>query len=238
MPVIYGIHPHKTSTEQKHPLGSLGLMNDGRAYRYCQNAGSSGLNPGQLSVAPDVTANHEDRDVNSFLVGDRSITIAIGATAITGNEYQEGFVNITDETGQGIMYKIKNIPTSSGSETITVDLEEPIRVTAVAATTATLYRNKYRDVVISDGTLTDVPVGVPNVTISTDDYGWLQVGGPCSVLNDASTTVVAGQPVTIGQATNGAVEVIAAATEPTVGICPAGAVGATGEYVVVELTIN
>ena len=238
MPVIYGIHPHKTSTEQKHPLGSLGLMNDGRSYRYAQAATAAALAPGMICIAPAITTNHEDLAVNTFAVGDRSITVTVGGTAIAAEEYQEGFVNVTDETGQGIMYKIKNIPTSAGSEDVTVDLEEPIRVAAHADATVTLYRNKYRDIVVSASSKAAVPVGVPNVTIAADYYGWVQVGGPCSVLNDETTTAVAGTPVTIGAVTVGAVEPLAAATEPYVGNVPAGAIGDTEEYIVIELTLN
>jgi len=238
MPVVYGIHPHTASSEQKHPLGTVGLMNDGRAYRYGQAATAADLAPGKICIAPDITTNHEDCAVNTFTIGDRTIDVTLGATAITGNEYEEGFVNITDETGQGIMYKIKRCPPTDSEGEVTITLEEPIRVTAAAATTVTLYRNKYRDIVVSASTKTDLPVGVPNVTIAADYYGWFQIKGPCSVLNDETTTVVAGTPVVIGAVTAGAVEVAAADTEAVVGICPAGAVADEEEYTVIELTLK
>ena len=237
MPVIYGIHPHKASSEQKHPLGSLGLMNDGRAYRYAK-AGGLDLSPGKLCISTDLVTNHEDLAVNTFKVGDRNIDVTVGGTAISAYDYDEGFVNITDGTGEGIMYKIKHCPATSGSEAVTIELTEPIRVTAVDATTVTLYKNKYRDVIVSASSKVDIPVGVPNVTIATTYYGWLQTKGPCSVLNDETTTVAVGQPVTIGAVTVGAVEVIAAVTEPIVGMVPAGALGDTEEYVVIELTLD
>ena len=235
-PVIYGINPHVDSTEQKHPVGTIGVTNDGRTYRYAQAAGTA-LDPGTLCVAPDITTNHEDLAVNTFAVGDRSINVTLGATAITGNEYQEGFVNITDGKGEGIMYKIKSCPATASEGTVTVYLEEPIRVAAVAATTVTLYRNKFRDVVVADGTQADLPVGVPNVEIAANAYGWLQTGGPCSILVDANDTTV-GAPVTIGDGTSGAVESRDAATEVYVGNQPAGVGADVGEYGVFELTLD
>lgn len=235
-PVIYGIIPHKDSTEQKHPVGTMGITNDGRTYRYAQAAGTA-LEPGQLCIAPDIEAQHEDRDVNTFAVGDKSITVSIGSTAITGNEYQEGFVNITDATGQGIMYKIKSCPATAINSDVIIELEEPIVVVAEANTTVTLYRNKHRDVVVSDGTQADLPVGVPNVEIAANAFGWLQIGGPCSILVDSNDTT-AGTPITVGDGTSGAVETHNAATEVYVGIQPAGTGADTGEYGIFELALN
>ena len=235
-PVIYGIIPHTDSTEQKHPLGTTGVTNDGRTYRYGQ-AASTKLVLGKMCIAPDITTHHEDIAVNTFAIGDKSITATLGATAITGNEYQEGFVNVTDGTGQGIMYKIKSCPATALSSDVIITLEEPIIVAAEAATTVTLYRNKYRDIIVSDGTQADLPVGVPNIDIAADSYGWFQVGGPCSVLVDANDTTV-GTPITIGDGTAGGVETHNAATEVLVGIQPAGAGADVGEYGVFELTLN
>jgi len=237
IPAIYGINPHRISSDQKHPLGTLGIMNDGRAYRYAK-AGGSDLSPGKLCIKTDLVADHQDIAVNTFTVGDRNITVSVGATAITAYDYDEGFVGIISSTGAGITYKIKSCPESSGSEDVVIELTEPIRVTAASGTKVTLYKNKFRDVIVSDGTLADIPVGVPNVTITTLYYGWLQTKGPCSVLNDETTTVVVGQPVTIGDVTSGAVEVINAVTEPMVGMCPAGMTPVTTEYVVIELTLD
>ena len=237
IPQVYGIHPHEDSSDQKHPLGTIGYAADGRKYRYAQAAGTA-LTAGNLGVAPDISTNHEDLAVNTFSVGDFRITVTLGGTAITGNEYDEGFVSVIDETGQGIMYKIANIPTSSaGSEDIIITLAEPIRVAAAAATTVTLYRNKYRDVVESDTNQTDLVVGVPNVEIAIDFYGWLQVGGPCSILVDSNDTT-AGQPITNGNAVAGAVETRNAATEQYLGMQPVGNNSDAGEYGIYELAID
>ncbi|KKN59581.1 hypothetical protein LCGC14_0540440 [marine sediment metagenome] len=237
VPVAYGIKPHEDSTTQLHPLGTLGFTNDGRIYRYAQ-AASTALDPGKLTVAADIETNHEDRDVNTFAIGDTVITVSLGGTAVTANEYDEGFLNITDATGQGIAYSIKAHQVSSaGSEDITVTLNDPIVIAAEAATTATLVRNKYRDIVVSDTTQTDLPTGVPNVTIASDAFGWVQTGGLCSILVDSNDTEV-GTPVTIGAGTNGGVEGLDAIAEPAVGVQPAGVGADVGEYGVFELTLD
>lgn len=236
-PVIYGIVPHEDSTDQKHPLGSKGVTDDGRTYRYSQAAGTA-LAPGKLVVAPDITTNHEGIAVNKFAIGDRTITVSLAGTGISSNEYDEGFVFIIDDAGQGIMYAIKNIPDSdSGSEDIVITLAEPIRVAAVDNTTVTLYRNKYRDVVVSDTNQVDLPVGVPNVTITGDSYGWLQTGGPCSILVDSNDTTP-GEQITNGNSDAGAVETRNTVAEPVVGIQPIGDNSDVGEYGIYELLLD
>lgn len=236
VPVVYGIDPKHTESTPQHQLGTMGVTSDGRTYRYAQNAGTE-LAAGKLCIAPDITTNHEDIAVNTFAIGDTNITVTLGATAITGNEYNEGFVAIVDGTGEGHFHKIKNAPATDASGDCVIELYDPIEVAAVAATTVTLYRNKFRDVLVSDGTQADLPVGVPNVVVAADYYCWLQTGGPCTILVDANDTT-AGQPITIGDGTTGAVETHDAATEVIVGMQPAGVNSDVGEYGVYELTLD
>ena len=237
LPLIYGIHPHEVSTDQKHQLGSKGISADGRVYRYAQN-GDVAIGPGLLCVAPDITALHEDLAVNTFLVGATSITVTIGATAIVAGEYEEGFVNITDDSGQGIMYAIAHCPAiGAAGGNIVIRLSEPIRVVAVAGTTVTLMRNKYRYLRASDVNQLDMPVGVMNVTLPVDYYGWLQVKGPCSILVDTNDTT-AGQYITNGDTVIGAVETRNATAEPIVGIQPIGNNADPAEYGSYELMLD
>lgn len=235
LPVIYGIKPHETSSDQKHPLGSKGVTNDGRTYRYAQ-AGGVELDPGLLCMAIDITTLHEDRDVNTFVAGDRNITVSIGATAITAGEYEEGFVNITDAAGQGILYAIAHCPAADASTDVVITLEEPIVIGAAAATTVTLIRNKYRDILVTDGVEEDLPVGVPNVTVAVDFYAWVQTGGYCSILVGANDTTE-GADITIDTTTAGGVET-RATVERKVGIQPKGAGADVGEYGIFELTLD
>ena len=235
-PVIYGINPKTTDANPQHQIGSLGVTSDRRVFRYAQNAGTQ-IAAGKLVVAPDITTNHEDIAVNTFSIGDRTLSLTLGATAITGNEYEGGFVMIIDDTGEGHYHKIKSAPATSASGTATITLYDPIEVAASADTTVTLYRNKFRDVVISDGTQADLPVGVTPVVIPADEYFWAQTKGACTILVDTNDTI-AGQPITIGATDNGAVETHNAATEVVVGYQPVGANSDAGEHGVYELMLD
>jgi len=234
-PTIFGIRAHESGTTQLHPLGTIGATADGRSYRYAE-AGAVELAAGQLCIAVDITANHEDLAVNTAAVGDKTLTITLGATAIAANDYDGGYVNVTDDTGQGVMYLIDSAPATDASGSVIVTLHEPVHTAFAAATTVTLVRNKYKEIIVSDGTITDLPVGVPNVIIAANAFGWVQTSGLCSILVDASDTTP-GAEITIGDATSGGVET-RATTEVCVGIQPAGSGADVGEYGVFDLTLD
>lgn len=233
---IFGSDTRTAGATQLHKLGQLGATADGRRYRYTEN-GAVALVAGQLCVATDITTAHEDLAVNTAAVGDKTLTVTLGATAIVANDYDGGYVFVVDETGQGINYLIDSAPVTASTGDVIIELHEPIATAFVADTTVTLYRNPYKEVVISDGTQADFPVGVPNFAIPADEFGWLQTGGMCSILVDTNDTV-AGQPITIGAAVSGAVETHDAATEVVVGTQPTGPNSDVGEFGVYNLTLD
>ena len=225
------------SEDPRANLGEKVVTPDGREYRYAKNGGTA-LNPGQLIIAADAVSNHDNLAVNTAEVGDTTLTVTLGATAVTANQYVGGYAVVNDDTGEGIAYKIIAHPTSDGSEAIAITLEDPIKVAFADATTVTLIANKYSGLIISDGTQTDTPVGVPNVAVTADYYFWVQTKGLCPVLVDGSTQPTPGQPVTIGNATSGAVEVKNAVGEPTVGQALKGQTYTAGEYEPVYLSLE
>lgn len=233
---IFGSTTREVGSSQLHAIGQLGITADGRRYRYTEN-GAVALVAGQLCIATDVTANHEDLAVNTAAVGDKTVTVTLGATAVVANDYAGGYLNVIDETGQGVNYLIDQCPAADASASIVIGLHEPIVTAFADATTVTLYRNPYKEVIVSDGTQADMPVGVPNFAIPANEFGWLQTGGICSILVDTNDTT-AGQPITIGDTESGAVETRNAATEVIVGRQPAGAGADAGEYGVFDLTLD
>lgn len=230
-------------SESSTPTADLGtkvITPDGRIYRYCQNAGTA-LDRGKLLVAGTGflnVDNHADLATNTAAIGDTTVTVTLGGTAVTENEYAGGVLVINDDTGEGISYGIESHPAqSSTTGDVIITLTEPIAVAFAAGTTATLVKSKYRDVVIATGgTQTDVPVGVPNIAVTADYYFWAQTGGICATLQSGTNTPTKGEPVTIGEATNGSVSGRDAVAEPEVGI---GLDTATsGEYNAVYLMLD
>jgi hypothetical protein len=97
-----------------------------------------------------------------------------------------------------------------------------------------LDKNPWSAAVISVTDQADMPVGIPNVTITAAYYGWLQTKGVCSAFADESIT--AGLSLTTGTGVAGALEALDAAGEPLVGV--ALVAGVDDEYRAVSLMID
>jgi len=222
------------SASKELPIGTLGQTPDGRCYRYAQ-AGAADLAPGKLAVAATVVANHQNMAVAAAAaVGATSVTVTLGATAATADYYADGFLTINDAAGEGISYRVKSHPAHAGSGSLVVELYDPIKVALTTSSEASLDKNPWSAAVISVTDQADMPVGIPNVTITAAYYGWLQTKGVCSAFADESIT--AGLAVTTGTGVAGALEAIDGAGEPLVGV--ALVAGVDDEYRAVSLMID
>jgi len=235
-PTVFGIDPYNISATPVHPLGAKGISADGRKFRYAK-AGAADLNPGQLTIGVNIVANHEDiAFATAGAVGDRTVSITIGATAVTASQYTNGYLVIIDDTGEGHTHLITDHGITAGSEAIDISIEPGLTEATVVATTVALVRNLYQDIIISNTDQNDIPTGVPQVTITAEYYGWVQTGGICGVLMDES--VANGLQLTIGSSTAGSVELVDANAEIIVGIACGGVNAQDGEYNPIHLSID
>lgn len=240
-PTIFGIDPYSESSTPVHNVGVKGVSADGRIFRYAK-ANAVALSVGRLCVAADVTANHEDITVaRTHAVGVTSIILDIGGTAVDANDYDNGYLVINDDAGEGHTYLIKSHGSSSaGSEEVTFVISPGLVVgTTIDVSDATIIRNPHREILQSNGNQNDVPIGITPIAITADFFFWVQTGGVCAVLTDGTIATTAGQPVTIGAATSGAVEVVAAVTDSIVGEAFVGFTPTTdGEHNPILLTLD
>lgn len=217
------------------PIGTYAETADGRGYRYAL-AGGTTLSPGKLGVAATVNADATNKTVAaSVAVGATSVVIDAGG-AIAAGVYDDGYLTINDATGEGISYHVKSHGVLSGAGELTVNLSEPVKVAlTVDVSEASLTQNPWSGVVISVADQADMPVGVPNVSITNAYYGWVQTRGVCAVLADE--TVTAGAAVVTGSSTVGAVETMDTDdVVPEVGVALAAAVDT--EYREIYLKID
>jgi hypothetical protein len=204
----------ETSTTQLVELGAIGRTSDNRRFVYAKAGGV--LAPGKLAVAEAIAANHTNIAVASnAAIGATSVTVTLGATDATENQYAEGYLVAYDSTGAGINYKISGHPAATGSTSLTIKLEEPLIVALTsAASKVSLVKHTAKDVTHS--TTIGTAVGVANVAVASGSYAWLQTYGTCSVLADGTPTK--GYGLIQSDAVAGAVEVAAAATNQVVGV--------------------
>lgn len=200
----------------KHKVGTRGLMEDGRVFYYTRNGTTSALSPGKIMVKADVLTNHHECDVTTGAAGSFTVSgITIGATALTANQYKDGWLVVTDGAGEGHTYKIKNHAAALASATdVAVTLYDPIAVALDTNSTVSFILNDYADPQISVTDQLDIPVGVPAVSITaaasaTDSttwtYGWMQTWGTCGLLQDETIAALA-QVLTVGTGVAGAAE--------------------------------
>lgn len=185
-------------------------LSDGREVLLVQ-AGATGLVADNLIQSSAIVANHQNVAVATAVAGATQITVTLGATAATLNQYQGGFVAINAGTGIGQTLKIQSHPAANSSATLVLTLEDPlVAATATADSKAVIIANPYLNVIVNPTTATATPIGVAFYAIATTAYGYLITKGPVGALSDASiagvglgimpSTTTAGT-ITVGTAT-------------------------------------
>lgn len=228
----------ETHTTRRYPLGTQMVFQDGRKFRYCQ-AGGSNLVASTLQQASANTANHLLMTPTAAAVGATEVTVTLGATAATLNDYQDGYLSVVAGTGMiGTPYPIRSHPAAGSGAALTVTLQNGIAV-AIPATAASidLMRNRYKSVIQYPTTATSIVAGVAVRAITTLQFGWLQTAGYCVTLVDG--TVVLGDIVVPSNGTAGAVEAMNATylvADKQVGLCVKGTT--TGLRTTINLTID
>lgn len=213
------ISPKQGIYEQSaDPICALGteIWVGDRKFIYCK-ASSSGLSAGKLAVTPDVVANHLNcAAAAASAIGSTSVTLTMGATAVTANQYADGYLAVNDATGEGYTYRIKSNPAADASATCVFTLYDPIQVALVSATSeCSVYPNIFNGIQTSVADQADIAVGVAPIAVTASYYFWCQVKGPCAVLQDESVTHES--QLTIGTSTVGAVEAVDADAEQVIG---------------------
>lgn len=197
---------HEQSSNAQYPLGTRMRLQDGREFVYVLN-GAVALTPGKLIQSPVPGANYDELAVPAAVaVGARAFNITTGATAVTKDQFKDGYVIIEDDAGEGHLYGISGndaIGTTANGE-IRLKAGEGIQVALTTSTTVGLLLNPYSGVIIHPSPPTALVVGVTPTDIAASVYGWLQTKGPAAVLIDG--TVIIGQQVVPSDAVDGAVE--------------------------------
>jgi len=213
-------------------LGALYQTPDGRAFRTCK-AGGTALVPGKLQQAAAEDTAHQDVVPAAAAIGATSVTVTLGASAATANQYAGGYLMITVTPGQGYQYLIASHPAADASATLAISLSDPLIVALTTASNCDLVANPYSGIVVNPTTATSAPVGVAVTAVTAAQYGYVQVGGAACVLNDGGSTV--GTNVSASNATAGAVEA-AVTAQAAIGVALTGI--ASTEYGAILLSLH
>lgn len=220
-----------TDTSLATLVGTKYDTSDGRTFALIQNGGTD-LVSGVLVQGPvAIGANHTGLTLSTAAIAATTVTATLGATAVTVNQYQGGFLVVSAGTGIGQTLRISSHPAAALSATVVLTLEDSFKVaTATATSKGTLVLPQYGakngvDVrtsgcVVSPTTATGPTIGVTvsPITASTSTvpgYGFIQTQGPVAVLNDAGTAI--GLDVMPSSGTAGAVVTYVVATRNRIG---------------------
>lgn len=198
------------SSAQNAPLGSRAVCLDGREFRYGL-AGATTLDIGKLAQQPAAVANHAVQAVQAAApVGSTQVSLTLGATLASVNQYAGGYLIIQDSVGAGASYLITGHPAAALSTTLVVNLAEPTTTALTTASRYSLVPNAFGNQVIAATTTVNLITGVPGIAVTNGFYGWFQVKGVAAVLGNG--TPAQGSGVISSATTAGATDVEAAAT--------------------------
>lgn len=209
--VIRGIEGEQfnTTSDQRYALGTLMVMDDGREFRYAKT-GAVALVAGKLCQASAPIAGHQGLALPAAVsVGARTLVVTNGATAITTDQYKDGYLNIEDDSGEGRLYKIKSNTADAGNGPVTITLAEgaSIKKALTTLTTVGLLKNRLDAVIAAPTALTGALAGVAVSDAAIGAYCWLQTKGYASVLTEG--TLVIGQSAVPSVTTSGCVTALA-----------------------------
>ncbi len=181
---------YEISTTQKETLGAKRPEPDGTTYRYAQ-VGAVALAAGVSLMSMAAAANHINQAPHAaFAIGVTEITMDVGATAVTLDQYADGFLQCNAGAGViGEQYRIVGNTACDASGFTTITLSEPLRAALVIATSKlSLIPNPWKGLVITTGAGV-LFAGVSTQIVAAAKYVWVQSGGVANALAGAANAV-------------------------------------------------
>lgn len=223
-PKIYNQGLFEESSTQKHRLGTIRVLDDGRRFVYAQ-ATAAALAAGvcvSKAVAPQALTIAA-ADATQNIAGAQKLYFTVSGTP-TLNQYRDGYLIISAGSGElGPMYKVRgnSADDNPASGRFTVYLYDKLYEGLTASTTtADIFANPYDGVLINpavangDATTGERILGVTTREVTASYYFWAQTWGLASVILDASTAgAEADERVLVPGSTEGRLLVSAAGAE-------------------------
>ena len=235
---IYEVAASEVGGTGIHPVGTRASLEDGRAFYYARSKGAA-IDVGKLLTAELATDEFHELAVGTPAVGDTAFTITTKNTAVTINEYAEGYAMIIDDTGEGYSYKIKSHPLAGTTASCILTLHETVQVALGSGATVEMVKPLWSDVIIAPTGFAHVPAGIAVTPIiagtSNPQFFWCQTWGMAAVWTDEAVSI--GEAVISGVDTAGQVSTQNAVVENVVGYGVSLVAAADGEYNPTFLTI-
>lgn len=194
-------------------VGTRWDLSDGREVILVK-AGDA-VESGKLYQDAAIVPNHQNIAVAAYTAYSNNgnvpakVTVTLGATAATANQYAGGFVVVNDANGEGQTLRIASHPAADASATLAITLEDAPVTTLTTSSEVCLLPAHGNNVIIQPTTVTGAQVGVALNPIAAGAYGFLVTKGIVSCL--AGGAIGVGLGISIGSVA-GSVSVAAATT--------------------------
>lgn len=180
---------YDTSTDQEHELGTLGRLDD-RKFRYASYTAATALQEGTLMALAANVANHVNiAYASGGALNTSTITVTLGATAATANQYADGWLLHNDGTNPGQLRRIKSHPAAASAATLELTLYDRFS-SAITDGELSLKVNKWSALVTTPGDAIVAIAGCTQAPLAdsstTTSYFWVQTAGPCGMIGDGS----------------------------------------------------
>lgn len=166
------------------PLGARGYSPGGRVFRMAKASGVA-LTVGKLVRKPENEAGLQDLVVAAAVaIGGTSFTLTMNGPGMELDDYKDGVAYFNDGPNQGHSYVIVGSSKTAMTGTLTVTINAGLEVALTTSSKATLIKNRYDGVRITEPAPVERVLGVAPVAVTASYYFWLQTGGPAVVLQD------------------------------------------------------
>jgi hypothetical protein len=212
--VANGAFQTSTDTSLATLVGTRFDTSDGREVTLVLNGGTA-LASGVLVQDAAIVPNHQNIAVTAYRAYSANgnvparVTVTLGATAATANQYAGGFVVVNDNAGEGQTLRIASHPAALSGGSLAITLEDGPNTAITTASEVCLLPAHGANVIVQPTTVTGAQVGVTLCPIAAAAYGFVVSRGIVSCL--AQGAIGVGLGLSIGSVA-GAVAVAAATT--------------------------
>lgn len=208
-PFVASLTPADVLTQshgKRHRLGTIGMTEDGRTFRYCK-AGSAILRPAWGAYNANrhltgCTGESSEADCQpDAAIGDLTVTILDTATR-AADYYKDGYLVSFDVPAQ-----IIGITASTAGAGTSVDLTLETPLVAVITGTCNIYPSPWGNVVSAYSNQNAAWYGIvciPPCAVDSGHYFWGQTKGPCWVTPN-SWPLDAAYEIDVGFVTDGSI---------------------------------
>lgn len=174
----------QVSDTQIHELGTIAETADGRVFRY-SSAGATALVAGKVNSSAAKVANHTNIAVSAAAsVGDRKVSVTLGATAATQDQYKDGFLVVNDAAGVGCAYRIEGHTAAASAGALDVYLADRVEIALTTSSKVSLVPNPWSGSIVTAASTALFANGSNNVAVAASNFYWSQTRGTASVLSD------------------------------------------------------